>query len=78
MIGYWRFRYDLKERDHMNPSSVETIMPIEFDIRDIHQFVEVMQSYKSQMEMVIAGLDTPGKKQKGTKSFRLSSGLSSN
>jgi hypothetical protein len=53
----------------MNASIVQTIMPIEFEIRHIHQFVEVMQSYKSQMEMVIAGLDTPGKKQKGAKSY---------
>jgi len=38
-------------------------MPVEFDMRYVHQFVEVMQSYKSQMEMVIAGLERSGKKR---------------
>jgi len=51
-----------KERNH-----IQALMPIEFDIRYIHKFVEVMQSYKSQMEMVIAGLETPGKKPNGAK-----------
>jgi hypothetical protein len=53
----------------MNGSNFQPIMPTECDMRYVHQFVEVMQSYKSQMQMVIAGLDTPEKK-KGAKYFR--------
>jgi hypothetical protein len=62
----------------MNASNVQTMMPIEFEIKHIHQFVEVMQSYKSQMEMVIAGLDALGKKQKGAKSYRIINGQDNN
>jgi hypothetical protein len=51
----------------MNMNSVQPTMQI--DMRYVHQFVEVMQSYKSQMEMVIAGLDGHGKKR-GAKYLR--------
>jgi hypothetical protein len=47
----------------MNGSNFQPIMPTKCDIRYVHQFVEVMQSYKSQMQMVIAGLDAPEKRK---------------
>jgi len=46
----------------MNASNVQLEVPIGFDMRFIQQFVDVMQSYKSQMKMVITGLDRPGRR----------------
>jgi hypothetical protein len=54
----------------MMAGNIQALMPVELDVRYIHQFVEVMQSYRSQMEMVIAELDASGKKRNGARNSR--------
>lgn len=49
----------------MMAGNIQALMPVELDERYIHQFVEVMQSYRSQMKLVIAELEASGKKRNG-------------